>query len=173
MGSESFIRDSSSRRMIVPNSSPRIVVTVLFARLLAGCASQPVEIQPFDKSVTVEKSFDEGWSNLVRFLSTNDVNISTIEKDSGLISLRGENLTGSLIAEYCDTAGAAPFLYSLNSGKATGSVTVVNDDGFATVNANIRFQATYVYGMSNPPQYTTKDCVSRGAFETALLGSIQ
>ena len=80
-------------------------------------------------------------------------------------------MSRELITEYCSFK--VPFLNSLSSGKATGSIVVVDDDGFVTVNANLRFQTTFVNTMANPPQYYTRECESRGAFETALLGSFQ
>ena len=148
----------------------RYAILGMFA-LVAGCASAPVvEIQPFDKSATVEGSYDEVWTNLIRFMSTNDVSIASVEKDSGLIVLTGDSLSKSLIEEYCDAK--APFLWSLTGGTAKGSVIVADDAGFITVTVNAKFQGSMMNSMSNPPTYSTKPCNSRGAFETAVLGSV-
>lgn len=148
----------------------KLIMTCMLLSLLTACASAPqIEIAPFDKSKTVEGSFDSVWSNLVRFLSTNDVSIATIEKDSGLIALKGENLSASLITQYCNATPG--FLSSITSGLVTGSITVVDEGGFTTVNTNMRYRATQVSGMSNPPTYSTFDCVSKGVLETAILSS--
>ena len=152
----------------------KILMLVIIA-FLTGCVTAPVvEIKPFDKSVSFEGDFDESWGKLVRFLSTNDVNIGTIEKDSGLITLSGDNLSAGLIQEYCDAA--APFMWVLSSGLAKGSVLMTNEDGFITATVNVKFNATSSYtdymGGSGT-KYSTTSCNSRGAFETALLGSLQ
>ncbi len=138
---------------------------------LVGCATvDEIVIEPFDKSVTVETDFEDVWSTLVRFMSTNDISIQTIEKDSGLIALRGENLSPDVIRQLCDAQ--AGLFAAINSGGATGSITVVDDDGFITVNVNTRFTATYYNTMSNPPTYSTRNCNSRGQFEKSVLNSI-
>ena len=148
------------------------VTGLLLALLLAGCASTPVvEIQPFDKSVTIETPYDEVWTNLIRFMSTNDISIASVEKDSGLIVLTGDNLSPSLIREYCDAK--PPVFWTISGGNAKGSVIVANEDGFTTVTVNAKFQGTYYTSLTNPPQFSTRGCNSRGAFETAVLGSVQ
>ena len=141
---------------------------------LGGCASAPVvEIKPFDKSASFEGDFDESWSKLVAFLSTNDVSIGTIEKDSGLVTLSGDNLSVALIQEYCDAS--APFLWTLTGGKAKGSILMTEDSGFVTATVNVTFDGTIFFPQmgTNPAQYRSNRCNSRGAFETAVLGSIQ
>lgn len=139
--------------------------------IFSGCASAPkTVITPFDKSKTVEKSYDEVWGSLVRFLSTNDIAIDQIEKVSGLIQLKGENLAVDLIRKYC--AVEPTFMNSVSSGFATGSITVIEDGGFVTINTNMRFKFTQVSSMSNPPQYKTLNCSSTGVVETAILGSV-
>tara|TARA_B100000780_G_scaffold278495_1_gene252205 strand:- start:1463 stop:1933 length:471 start_codon:yes stop_codon:yes gene_type:complete len=147
-----------------------IIALMIF---LGGCASAPViEVKPFDKSVSFEGDFDESWARLVNFLSTNDVSIGTIEKDSGLVTLSGDNLSGALVSEYC--AATVPFLSTLTGGRANGSVLMTEDSGFITATVNIRFQATTMFpGYNSPPTYSTTGCASRGAFETAVLGSLQ
>ena len=147
------------------------ILALSFLVFLVGCATvEEVVIEPFDKSVTVEKDFDDVWGTLVRFMSTNDISIQTIEKDSGLIALRGENLTSGLIRGLCDAQ--AGLFATISSGGANGSITVVDDDGFVTVNVNMRFTATFYNSMSNPPTYSTSNCNSRGTFEKSLLASL-
>ena len=149
----------------------KIIFTATIASLLAACASAPIEIKPFDKSVTTEADFNESWSKLVQFVSTNDINVGTIEKDSGLITLSGDSLSPSLVKEYCDTV--PPFLWVLSGGVAKGSILMVEEDGFVTTTVNTRFSGTSYTSMTNPPQYQTRPCNSRGAFEAAVLGAVQ
>ncbi len=138
--------------------------------LTVGCATTAVEIKPFDNSITVESSFDDVWTSLIRFMSTNAIGIGSLEKASGLIVLSGDNLDPDLIRQYCDAK--PPFMYAMTGGTAGGSVVVAEDEGFVTVTVNTKFQATSMYSMVNPPTMSTKSCNSTGAFETAVLGSI-
>tara|TARA_Y100000991_G_C21969625_1_gene348703 strand:+ start:68 stop:535 length:468 start_codon:yes stop_codon:yes gene_type:complete len=145
---------------------------ILYVIILGGCASTPVvEIAPFDKSASFEGDFNQSWSKLVAFMSTNDISIGTIEKDSGLITLSGDNLQPSVIKNYCDATSG--FLSVLSSGRAQGSVLMVDDEGFITVTVNAKFQGTFVNAMTNPPTYNTYPCNSTGVFETAVLGAVQ
>jgi hypothetical protein len=147
-----------------------ILISIASIAMISGCTSTPkTVIAPFDKSKTVEKPYDEVWSSLVRFLSTNDIAIATIEKDSGLIALKGENLSPDLIRKYCVVE--TYFMNTLESGFASGSVTVIDDDGFVTVNTNMRFKFTQVNGMTSPPSYKTLNCNSTGTLETSILSS--
>jgi hypothetical protein len=148
------------------------VAIIFLAGIVAACASAPVvEIKPFDKSRTLETPYDEVWTNLIRFMSTNAISIASVEKDSGLIVLTGDDLSSSAMKEYCDAKPT--FLTSLTGGKASGSVIVNADEDFTTVTVNAKFSATFMNPMTNPPTYSTRPCNSRGAFETAVLGSIQ
>jgi hypothetical protein len=150
----------------------RLLSLAAITLMLGACASAPVvDIKPFDKSVSFEGDFDGSWSKLVAFLSTNDISIGTIEKDSGLVTLSGDNLSTSVVQIYCDAQ--APFLWTLTGGRAGGSILMVEEDGFVTATVNIKFYGTSMTAMSNPPQYSTKPCNSTGAFESAVLGSLQ
>ena len=152
--------------------SLRLLSLAAITLMLGACASAPVvEIKPFDKSVSFEGDFDESWSKLVAFLSTNDISIGTIEKDSGLVTLSGDNLSTGVIQLYCDAR--ASFLLTLTGGKAGGSILMVEDDGFITATVNIKFYGPLLNSLANPPQYTTSPCNSTGAFESAVLGSLQ
>ena len=146
----------------------------IMVSLLAGCVTTPVvEIEPFDTSVSFEGDFGKSWSKLVQFMSTNDINIGTIEKDSGLITLSGDNLSVPILQQYCDAT--APFLSILQSGTAKGSVLMVEDDGFITTTVNVKLTATSMYTdlYTGRTTYSTKPCNSTGVFETALLSSVQ
>ena len=148
-------------------------VVILFTLVLAGGCATPekIVVQPFDKVATVESDFDATWEELVRFLSTNQIGIKTIEKDSGLVVIESLNMSPALIQEYC-TNIQIPLLWSLQSGKASGNVTVDEDDGFTTVAVNMSYQATTQY-CYNGCSYNTARCDSLGKFETELLDAVQ
>ena len=108
----------------------------IMVSLLAGCVTTPVvEIEPFDTSVSFEGDFGKSWSKLVQFMSTNDINIGTIEKDSGLITLSGDNLSVPILQQYCDATGSCNL-------APKGSVLMVEDDGFITTTVNVKLTAT-------------------------------
>ena len=145
------------------------IILIVISFSLFGCASQSQQqiVEEFEKSATVEKSLDVVWEDLIRFLSINDIEIAVIEKDSGLISLSGENLSSDLIQTYCATK--KPWGYTQTGGNASGTITVRDDDGFVTVEVNMRFTAISRYGANIYPQ----NCPSLGTFEAALLVSIR
>jgi len=147
-----------------------VALTVAMALIFTACASRPVvEIKPFDTSISFEGSYNEAWSKLIAFLSTNDIGIANLEKASGLIILKGDNLGVQTIQKYCDAQ--APFLYTLIYGKASGSIIMTEDSGFVTATVNTKFESTS-RGTGTSPNRTAP-CRSSGLFETAVLGSIQ
>jgi len=140
--------------------------------ILVGCASAPVvEVEPFDSVATVENDFDTTWSKLIRFASTNQIGIKTIEKASGLIVFENTSMSPNLIRQYCTNINM-PLLWTLKSGQASGNVTVSDEGGFSTVAVNMSYQATseYCYQGCN---YNTSRCDSLGKFETELLDAVR
>ena len=151
--------------------STNVFFAAVIILTLSACAARPVvEIKAFDTSASFEGSYDASWSKLIAFLSTNDIGIANLEKDSGLIVLSGDNLSSQTIQKYCDAK--APFLWSIREGKATGSIIMTEDSGFVTATVNTKFKATYSTSGSDPT-VRTELCKSYGLFETAVLGSIQ
>jgi len=70
-------------------------LSILF--IVASCATTAVVVEPFDTSKTYMSDFDTQWKKLVRFFSTNQVGIGTIEKDSGIVTVNNQNLSQDLI----------------------------------------------------------------------------
>tara|TARA_B100000674_G_C37427174_1_gene727770 strand:+ start:161 stop:625 length:465 start_codon:yes stop_codon:yes gene_type:complete len=137
-----------------------------------SCASTPtVVVEPFDTNKTYMSSFDDSWKKLVRFFSTNQIGIGTLEKDSGIITVNNERLSSQLVNSYCAN-NPTPFLYSQTGGTARGSVTLVEDDGFTTANVNITFSVNAQYCYQGC-QYVSNICQSNGTFEKALLSSLE
>ncbi len=146
--------------------------SILFSLFLVfSCATTQVVVEPFDTSKTYMSSYDESWKKLVRFFSTNQIGIGTLEKDSGIITVNNQNLSSSLVSEYC--AFEIPFLWTHTGGQAFGSATLVEDGDFITANVNIQFNATFsscnLYGVC---AYKTNACQSNGSFEKTLLSAL-
>ena len=150
----------------------KITLIVFYTFFLLSCATTQVVIEPFDTSKTYMNSYDESWKKLVRFFSTNQIGIGTLEKDSGIITVNNQNLSSSLVSEYC--ALTVPFLFTHTGGQAFGSATLVEDGDFTTANVNIQFNATFsacdLYGRCN---YINNPCPSNGSFEKALLTALE
>ena len=147
-----------------------IILPLIIA--VISCASTPtVIIEPFDTNKTYMSSFDDSWKKLVRFFSTNQIGIGTLEKDSGIITVNNERLSSSLVNSYCAN-NPTPFLYTQTGGTARGSVTLVEDEGFTTANVNITFEVNAQYCYQGCT-YINKVCQSNGTFEKALLSSLE
>jgi len=144
-------------------------LSILF--IVASCATTAVVVEPFDTSKTYMSDFDTQWKKLVRFFSTNQVGIGTIEKDSGIVTVNNQNLSQDLISQYCATE--VPFMWAPNGGSVVGSATLVDEEGFVTANINMQFtqrlQSCDLYGRCN---FQMKACTSKGVFEKALLEAL-
>ena len=144
---------------------------VLF--LVTSCATTSVVVDPFDSSKTYMSDMNTQWKKLVRFFSTNQIGIGTLEKDSGIITVNNQNLALDLITEYC-AVEAPGWLWAPMGGAAVGNATLVDEDeGFITANVNMQFTAQFqscdLYGRCN---YMNKPCKSNGSFEKALLSAL-
>lgn len=141
--------------------------SIFFSSLIFGCASRNVEVKPFSNNATYEKDFDETWTKLIRYLSTNQIGIATIEKSSGLIVLKNEYLSPELTGKFCATN--APFMYAPGTGILDGSIIASSKDGFTTVTVNTSFQTRYIYQN----HIIVNACQSLGVFETELLNALK
>ena len=138
--------------------------------LITSCATTAVIVEPFDTSKTYMSDFDTTWSKLVRFMSTNHISIGTIEKDSGLMTLAGDNLSKDLVLSYC-ASNPVGFPNTTTGGSAQGNITLAEVDGFVTANVNVRFnvKGQYCYQGCN---YVNVQCQSNGKFEKSLLSAL-
>tara|TARA_B110000305_G_scaffold187038_1_gene208352 strand:- start:384 stop:848 length:465 start_codon:yes stop_codon:yes gene_type:complete len=141
---------------------------VLF--IVASCATTAVIVEPFDTSKTYMSDYDSTWTKLIRFMSTNQISIGTIEKDSGLVTLNGTDLSTNLVLEYCAN-NPIGFPNTTTGGNAQGNVTLTETDGFTTANVNVRFnvKGQYCYNGCN---YVVRQCESNGKFEKSLLDAL-
>jgi hypothetical protein len=147
------------------------IINLIFVLILTGCASAPPQvIAPFDKTRTHEGSFDDAWRKLVAFVSTNDAEVGTIEKDSGLITLKGDGLSVGLTNTYCDFVPG--FLMGHGGGGVKGSILMTDDDGFVTTTVNVKFHGIVINSLANPPSRFLRSCNSKGVLETAILNAV-
>jgi len=143
-------------------------VSILSVYVLVSCATTSV-VGNSVTSETIMTSYDEAWSKVIRFFSTNQVGIGTLEKASGIITISGQNLLMDLMSDYCDSKPAVPFLWTPLYGTANGSVTLVDDGDFVTANVNVSFSVVSGYGANR----VTNRCTSTGEFENSLLNTLR
>lgn len=147
----------------------KYLFTAFITIFIASCASTAV-ISNSVTSETLASNYDSAWSKVIRFFSTNQIGIGTLEKESGIVTIKGENLAMDVMRQYCIDAGkATPFLWTPVYGTATGSVTLVDEGGFVTANVNVSFSVTSQYGA----QIMVNRCASSGEFENSLLETLR
>jgi hypothetical protein len=149
----------------------KLLILPLVIVLYSCATTETVVVEPFNTSVTYDSDFDETWSKLVRFYSTNQIGIGTLEKDSGIITMNNDKLSVSAIQEYCADS-PVPFLWTPTGGTARGNATLIEEDGFTTATVNVSFSVNsqYCYQGCN---YTSNPCQSNGNFERALLTALE
>lgn len=147
-------------------------MVVTFASLtLWGCATVPAKNYQFENSRTYSnKTYDQVWDGLIAFLTSNNIPIKTIEKDSGVIYSEIENFSKPSFAKYFPIVdcGTPPFLWY--GGRAFGSfnifVSKTSPQPKVTITTSISQEIRY------ENQVSQISCNSMGNFEKGVLDSI-
>ena len=142
------------------------ILSILFILLLTSCAATQV-VSNSVVSESYRQSYDEVWTKVIRGFATNHISIGTLEKDSGIVTLRGDRLSNDLINSYCDADANNGFLEVVLYGNVTGSVNVIDEGGFVTVTINTSFSSVH-----NDGYFAPRPCSSTGAFEQSLLDTL-
>ena len=99
---------------------PIFIVVVAF---LAGCSTagvKDIEYIEFDKTVTVEKDFNEVWGYVLEWSAINGFPIASTDKNDGIIILTG---SGTVSRTFLLQGGGADIDQQLVScGEATGNI---------------------------------------------------
>ncbi len=148
----------------------KFLLSIPLILVLVSCATTEVMVDPFDTSRTYDTNLDTTWKKLVRFYSTNQIGIGTLEKDSGLITIDNERLSVETIRGFC-ADWPVSFLWSPTGGVAQGSATLIEDSGFTTANVNVSFSVTSQYCYQGC-SYATNRCKSNGSFESSMLDAL-
>ena len=75
-------------------------MSLLVMPLLAACGVSSYSLKTnYTPTTSIETStdYDEVWNNVVDFFATNNLPISVLEKDSGLIAASNVNIAASLV----------------------------------------------------------------------------
>lgn len=132
---------------------------------LAACATPPAYVA-FDNSITVDKSKDEVWANLVEHFATSNIAIKTIEKDSGIIYAE-RMLAGPAEISSVASCGAS-FMSPSIAATADLNVFVREQTGSTRVTVTARFRETRSDAFANG-QLSVVNCNSLGVIEASIL----
>jgi hypothetical protein len=138
-------------------------ISTLLAFAMAGCATAP-QTHQFQNTVTTSLPYDAAWSNIMDFFSSRNIQIKTIEKDSGIIY--AESTTVDQRFADCGNPGLAVPLQN----TASFNVFVRPLDSELTqLTVNSQHKQLRQFG-GYPP--VVVDCNSTGSLETAILQSV-
>lgn len=138
------------------------IIAGVFVIGLVGCATAPVPTD-FDNNRVFSKSKDEVWTKLVAFFATNNIQIKTIEKDSGVIYAE-RSAFDEAIAD-CGSAGLMQYVSSV----AAFNVLVIPQGGLTSVTVTSDYKVSRV-GAYNT--MTVTECLSTGVLERRILDAI-
>jgi hypothetical protein len=148
---------------IKSNSVMRSLALLLGCAAVAGCVSAP-QTYEFEKTRVYQKPYDQAWTDLIEFFSGSNIQIKTIEKDSGII--------------YAESTSFDPSF--ADCGSAPGDQVVANNAQFnvfvrrldeqltqVTVNSDFRQVRGGGFGFYYSSYVVT--CNSTGRLEQAVL----
>ena len=146
---------------------------ILSVLLFFGCATAPLTYN-FDSTRTYEAMEGEVWSDLMAFFTTNNIQIRTIERDSGIVYAErlyagGDSL--SLFSQFADCGNYA--LEIPGPGSASFNV-FVNDEISDQITVSVTTNFTMVWSSSSMWSTTTvvRACNSTGWLEGLVLNAI-
>ena len=140
---------------------------------LTGCATAPAQYL-FDNSRSFDAGMDEVWPEVINFFAENNLPISVIERDSGLVVSDDLRFSASEFAEYADCGEEALAVDRNPSGSVNLFVRERSSDS-ATVTVNTRFRVYREVGTRGSIFYGAADieCVSKGALENSIIERIR
>lgn len=143
-----------------------------------------------NKSIETSSSFDDVWNKVIDFFAMNNIPISTLEKESGIISASQITINATSVAVE-DKSGqiknenawiVVPYAKDRIGGTVTCSFNVrvrKNNNGKTFIGVNIGNIVCYPIVVYRDPlslkkselqcRYTVSGCASTGLFEKQLL----
>lgn len=148
-----------------------------FLVLVAGCVTSP-QVFNVERSREYAQSKTVTWDRLIRWFATNNIQVKTIEKDSGIIYAEREVTDASSSwwdrGRVANLADCGKDFWAVPQGQTIQMNVYVKDMGArsaATVNVTFR-EFYYPYssgvGFGSPPQ----TCNSTGAIENRILDEL-
>ena len=146
----------------------RLTLIGLALLSLTACATT-ADTFNFDKSRDITADFDTTWQSVIGYFAENNIQIATIEKDSGFIVAKDERFDVSEIKKVASCSGSAfqtPTIGDLSVNIFTRPVS----DGVTNVQVNAQILQKWV-GLGGVQGVT--ECNSNGVLEEALLDRIE
>lgn len=141
------------------------LASLLAIVFLSGCASPP-KVHSVEKTRMYNSDFEATWTRLIQYFSTNNIQIKTVEKASGIIYAERMLVDYSGFAD-CGSAGIA----QVQSTSATLNVFVARAPqapNRTTVTVNTAYSQVRVWDRN----IWSVQCNSMGALERQILGSL-
>jgi hypothetical protein len=166
-------------------------IFVVVVAFLTGCSTagvKDIEYVEFEKTITVEKDFNEVWGYVLEWSAINGYPIARTDKNDGVIMLTGSGTVsrsfllqsdGADIDQQLVSCGSATGNIGLYKGKFTDltiNATVilrdVEPETRVTVNmtGNVGVEVRNGYGVVSDSRST---CASRGVFEERFFADLR
>ena len=151
----------------------RIMITVAVL-ILTGCATPPLTYN-FDPALSYKTSKDIAWEGVMSFFSKNNIQIKTLEKDSGVVYAESmyTSAQSTLLDQYADCGKYPMFV----PGKALVEFNVfvsqspVDKEVNVRVNADFKKNWHYLGALGSFTE--THPCNSKGTLEKSILNQVQ
>jgi uncharacterized lipoprotein YmbA len=137
------------------------VSVALVACLLAACGTEPKKTA-FNNSAVVAKKKDQVWESALDYFTRNNIQIKTIEKDSGVIYAERASFEESMA-----DCGEQPIAREL-ARTATLNVFVRPQPSGTQVSVNTTFAVVRTFDG----QTWKTECFSTGLLERQILNSV-
>ena len=149
----------------------RTLTVAAFAIVLVGC-STAMQTYQFDKSRSYPAPPDQVWEGVMQYFTTNNIQIKTLERDSGVVyaeKVYPDQVELQLVAD-CGSG----FWHESALPTASLNVFIAGDfreEAETTVTVNTQFTDVYkdhLYGGMGQ-----KPCNSKGMLEKTILNHIE
>lgn len=140
---------------------PFLVLTLC----LVSCATAP-QVHEFQKTWTVQSSYDKTWSATVQLFAEHGWPISTLEKDSGIIVSDWVRLNAAEAAEFADSGNSGLAYVRSREAKFNVFIQDAGSSPSLTVNTSFREQRSF------DTQVWYQECTSLGVLEAKVYGEI-
>lgn len=140
----------------------KIAAAVAATAMITSCATPPATYS-FDRSNTYPISKDEAWERLLGYFTTNNIQIKTIEKDSGVIYAE-RSMVDASIAD-CGEGGLA-----MDVNRAGGLNVFVRS--ISPRETQVSVNSDYKITRMFDGQLMVSQCNSTGLIEGQILRAI-
>ena len=139
----------------------RRVSLIPWSLIVAACVSAPAPHQ-FDQTAVIAMPKDEVWSNIMEYFTSSQIQIRTVERDSGIVYAESARTTAGTVLD-CGTYNDQPI-----SGVATMNV-FVNDVGPGQTSVTVNVAGNGGFRDAWNGQFVAVECYSTGALERTIL----